>query len=154
MTPGVRYDGDYAILPGWNGASDGVARAVAEFAPHLHEYQRFATTFAVARERSALFLECGLGKTSIALAWIEHVRAGRPAIICAPLAALHEFENERRKFYPNVPLRMVETRDVGAWLAAPSSPTTEAVLRARDAERRRQLAQVHRMTRPTGGGAA
>lgn len=119
VTPGVRYDGDYAILPGWNGASDGVARAVAEFAPHLHEYQRFATTFAVARERAALFLECGLGKTSIALAWIEHVRAGRPAIICAPLAALHEFENERRKFYPDVPLRMVETRDVGAWLAAP-----------------------------------
>ena len=39
-------------------------------------------------QRAALFLECGLGKTSIALAWMEHVRQGRPGMICAPLAAL------------------------------------------------------------------
>lgn len=119
VTPGVRYEGDYAILPATNGASMGVARALAEFAPHLHEYQRFAATFAVARERAALFLECGLGKTSIALAWIEHVRADRPAVICAPLAALHEFENERAKFFPSIPVRRVETGAFGAWLRNP-----------------------------------
>lgn len=120
VTPGVRYDGDYAVLPAWNGASVGVARALAGFAPHLHEYQRFATTFAVARERAALFLECGLGKTSIALAWIEHIRAGEPGVICAPLAALHEFENECAKFFPGVTVRRVETGDFDAWLADPS----------------------------------
>ncbi len=119
-TPGARFDGDHAILPGWDSASVGVAEAVTMMAPHLHEYQRFAVTFAVARQRSALFLECGLGKTSIALAWVEHVRAGAPAMICAPLAALHEFEAERDKFFPHVPLHRIETRDVGAWLADPS----------------------------------
>lgn len=119
VTPGVRYDGDYAILPAWNVASTAAARDLAALAPHLHEYQRFGTTFAVARERAALFLECGLGKTSIALAWIEHVRAGRPAVICAPLAALHEFENECRKFFSSAPLVRVETGAFGRWLASP-----------------------------------
>ncbi len=119
VTPGVKYDGDFAIVPGWHGASKDVAAELAAHAPHLHEYQRFADTFAVARQRAALFLECGLGKTSIALAWVEHVRNGRPAIICAPLAALHEFENERRKFFPDVPLRIVPTGNVAAWLERP-----------------------------------
>lgn len=117
--PGVQFDGDYAVVPSWGDADVETAAAVTAHAPHLHEYQKFSVTFAVARQRAALFLECGLGKTSIALAWVEHVRAGRPAIICAPLAALHEFENERAKFFPGVPLQIVPTGDVGAWLDAP-----------------------------------
>lgn len=118
-TPGVVYDGEYAILPSWVSASADVAASVTEHAPHLHDYQRFAVTLAVARQRAALFLECGLGKTSIALAWIEHVRAGGPAIICAPLAALHEFVNERDKFFPRIPLSIVDTADVDGWLREP-----------------------------------
>lgn len=135
VTPGVRYEGDYAILPTWDHASRDIADALSEHAPHLHEYQRFAVTFAVARERSAAFLECGLGKTSIALAWVEHVRAGRPAMICAPLAALHEFENERRKFYPDAPLRLVPTAGIDEWLATPEGValvTHHAFTRERD----------------------
>lgn len=135
VMPGVRYEGDYAILPTWGTASRDISEALAEHAPHLHEYQRFAVTFAVARQRAALFLECGLGKTSIALAWVEHVRGTKPAMICAPLAALHEFENERAKFYPDAPLRLVQTADVDAWLAAPEGValvTHHAFTRDRD----------------------
>lgn len=135
VTPGVRYEGDFAILPAWDRASRDIADALAEHAPHLHEYQRFAVTFAVARQRAALFLECGLGKTSISLAWVEHVRGDKPAMICAPLAALHEFENERAKFYPDAPLRLVATADVDAWLAAPEGValvTHHAFTRDRD----------------------
>lgn len=134
-TPGVRFEGDFAILPEWEHASRDIADALTEHAPHLHEYQRFAVTFAVARRRAALFLECGLGKTSSALAWVEHVRQGRPAIICAPLAALHEFENERAKFYPHAPLQLVATADVDAWLADPQGialVTHHAFTRDRD----------------------
>jgi DNA modification methylase len=119
VVPGVRYEGGFAILPSWNAAAKETAEAITALAPHLHEYQRFAATFAVARQRAALFLECGLGKTSVALTWIEHVREGRPAIICAPLAALHEFENERDRFFPGVPLTIVPTADFPAWLAVP-----------------------------------
>jgi superfamily II DNA or RNA helicase/DNA modification methylase len=138
VTPGVRYEGDFAILPEWGRASRDISEVLRGHAPHLHEYQRFAVTFAVARQRAALFLECGLGKTSIALAWIEHVRAWKPAMICAPLAALHEFENERRKFYPDAPLRLVATADVDAWLAAPDGialVTHHAFTRDRDLSR-------------------
>lgn len=118
-TPGVRYEGDFAVFPGWDHAGADIAAEVATHAPHLHEYQRFAVAFAVARQRAACFLECGLGKTSIALAWVESVRRGKPAVICAPLAALHEFEAERDRFFPGVDLRMVATGDFDAWLGNP-----------------------------------
>lgn len=118
-TAGVKFDGDYAILPNWKQADDETAGEIKRHAPHLHEYQKFAATFAVARKRSALFLECGLGKTSVALAWIQHVRGGGPAMISAPLAALHEFENEREKFFPDMSLHILATKDVGDWLADP-----------------------------------
>lgn len=118
-TPGVRYEGEYAVFPTWDTASREISEALTSHAPHLHDYQRFAVTFAVARQRAALFMECGLGKASSGIAWVEHVRKGRPAIICAPLAALHEFENERDKFFPSLPLRLVPTADFGAWLASP-----------------------------------
>lgn len=134
-TPGVRYEGDYAILPTWDHASRDIADALSEHAPHLHDYQRFAVAFAVARQRTAAFLECGLGKTSIALAWVEHVRGDRPAMICAPLAALHEFENERAKFFPDAPLRLLATADVDSWLTAPDGialVTHHAFTRDRD----------------------
>lgn len=134
-TPGVKFDGDYAILPSWSDSTAEIAESVTSLAPHLHEYQRFSVTFAVARKKAALFLECGLGKTSIALAWIEHVRAGRPAMICAPLAALHEFENERQKFFRSMDVRLVETKDVGAWLSDPEGialVTHHALVQERD----------------------
>jgi DNA modification methylase len=131
--PGVHFEGDYAIVPSWDILSDDIASSAD--APHLHEYQRFAVAFAVARRRAALFLECGLGKTSISLAWIERVRDGKPAMISAPLAALHEFEHERDKFFPGVPLRIIDTRDVGAWLADPGGValvTHHAFIQERD----------------------
>jgi superfamily II DNA or RNA helicase/DNA modification methylase len=135
VTPGVRYEGDYAILPTWEQASRDISDALVRHAPHLHEYQRFAVTFAVARQRAALFLECGLGKTSIALAWVEHVRRGKPAMICAPLAALHEFKNERAKFFPDAPLVLLATADVDRWLVNPQGValvTHHAFTRDRD----------------------
>lgn len=135
VMPGVRYEGDYAILPAWSHASKEIAEALGEHAPHLHDYQRFAVTFAVARQRAALFLECGLGKTSIAIAWVEHVRGDRPAIICAPMAALHEFKNEQEKFFPAASLRVLQTSEVDAWLTNPEGialVTHHAFIRERD----------------------
>ncbi len=134
-TPGVTYEGDYANVPAWDNVTADVADSLGVHAPHLHEYQKFAVTFSVARQRAALFLECGLGKTSIALAWIEHVRQGEPAMICAPLAALHEFETERDKFFPEMSIRILDTKDVGEWLDAPDGialVTHHAFIHARD----------------------
>jgi superfamily II DNA or RNA helicase len=117
-TPGVSYDGDWAIVPEWERPADNIAE-IDQRAPHLHDYQRFATAFAAARKRAALFLECGLGKTSCALAWVEQMRGGGPAVICAPLAALHEFEREREKFFPSMTIRIVRGPMVDEWFDAP-----------------------------------
>jgi len=135
VTPGVRYEDGHAIFPEWDDARKDIAEDITEHAPHLHEYQKFSVAFAVARKRTALFLECGLGKTSIALAWVEHMRQGRPAMICAPLAALHEFQVEREKFFPDVPLNILETKDVGSWLDEPEGialVTHHAMIQQRD----------------------
>lgn len=134
-TPGAHFEGDYAILPHWDDVGSDTADLVATLAPHLHEYQRFAVTFAVARMRAALFLECGLGKTSISLVWIEHVRAGKPAMICAPLAALHEFEHECDRFLGDMPIRIIKTGEVDEWLADPDGialVTHHAFIKQRD----------------------
>jgi superfamily II DNA or RNA helicase len=119
LAPGVRYDGDYAVMPDRAPVDGAVADVIAATAPHLHEYQRFAAAFAAARRRAALFLECGLGKTSIALAWIRAVAGAKPSMISAPLAACHEFLNERDKFFSGMDVRIVATADVDAWLKSP-----------------------------------
>lgn len=134
QVPGVRFEDGHAILPDWEHARKDDDRSTAIMAPHLHEYQRFAVAFAVARRRAALFLECGLGKTSIALAWAGHAR-GSPTMVCAPLAAQNEFVNERDKFFPGVEVAQVATGDVDAWLAHPSGValvTHHAFIQPRD----------------------
>jgi len=118
--PGVRFDGDYALVPEYTTVTSGSSDRVKAHAPHMHEYQAFCTAFAVSRERAALFLECGLGKTSIALAWADIVRHGRPALISAPLAAQYEFLKERDKFFPAHDLQIIPTSDVNTWLSKPS----------------------------------
>lgn len=120
-TPGVVFHDDgTATMPDVGRAAN--KAEVRSAAPHLHEYQSFALAFALARRRAALFLECGLGKTSIALAWVRAVigQSGR-AVICSPLAALHEFENERDKFFQGLDAQIVATGDFGTWLSNPTS---------------------------------
>lgn len=117
-TPGVVFNGDgTATLPEPGVAATKVA--VRAHAPHLHEYQSFALAFAMARKRAALFLECGLGKTSVALAWMHAVGGDGHGVICAPLAALHEFENERDKFFRGMDIAIVPTSDFDEWLNEP-----------------------------------
>lgn len=138
LTAGVRYEGDFAILPGLRAISKHDRKRVGQVAPHLHEYQRFALAFAVARQRTALFMECGLGKTSIAIGWAQMMREPGPAMVCAPLAAAHEFEAERDRFYPHIPLRFIRTADVDDWLADPHGiavVTHHAFTRKRDLSR-------------------
>lgn len=56
--------------------------------PHLFDFQRALTEWALRRGRAALFCSTGLGKTRMELAWCDAVsrHTGRPALILAPLA--------------------------------------------------------------------
>ena len=54
----------------------------------LYPYQRAVTSWALGRGRSAVFADCGLGKTLMQLEWADRVRqhTGRPSLILTPLA--------------------------------------------------------------------
>ena len=67
--------------------------------PILFEFQRDIVTWALSRGRSAIFADCGLGKTFMQLEWAKHVHAhtGHNVIILAPLAVARQTIEEGRK---------------------------------------------------------
>lgn len=72
--------------------------------PHLMPFQRDLVHWALRRGRSALWEDCGLGKTLQQLEWANQVatREKRPVLIFAPLAVAHQTADEGRKFGINV----------------------------------------------------
>ena len=54
----------------------------------LYDFQRDITKWALKLGKAALFLDCGLGKTAVSLAWGHHVikHTGGNVLILAPLA--------------------------------------------------------------------
>lgn len=66
----------------------------------LFDFQRHLVDWAVRMGRAALFADCGLGKTPMALAWADNVHrhTGRPVLIVTPLAVSFQIEQEAAKF--------------------------------------------------------
>lgn len=67
---------------------------------HLYPFQRDLVTWAVRHGRGALFADCGMGKTPMALAWADQIvaREGRPVLMLTPLAVGFQVVNEAEKF--------------------------------------------------------
>lgn len=80
-------------------ANDGGFEPV-ELPAHLYPYQRALVEWAVYRGRGAIFADCGLGKTPMALAWAEQVvrHTGRPVLFLTPLAVGFQIVAEAEKF--------------------------------------------------------
>lgn len=74
-------------------------------ASHLFPYQADIVRWALRRGRSAIFADCGLGKTPMQLEWARQVHAhtGAPVLILAPLAVAGQTCAEGTKF--GVPVR-------------------------------------------------
>jgi DNA modification methylase len=68
--------------------------------PMLFPFQRDILKWALKNGRSAIFAECGLGKTPVQLEWARHVveHTGRPVLILAPLAVSQQTKREGEKF--------------------------------------------------------
>jgi superfamily II DNA or RNA helicase len=66
----------------------------------LYPFQMELVREACLRGRSAIFAECGLGKTGMQLAWAEQVarETGKPVLILAPLAVSQQTVSEGVKF--------------------------------------------------------
>jgi hypothetical protein len=66
----------------------------------LFDFQKALVDWAVRRGRSAIFADCGLGKTPMQLVWAENVirRENRPVLILTPLAVAAQTIREAAKF--------------------------------------------------------
>lgn len=72
--------------------------------PKLFQWQSDIVRWALMKGRSAIFADCGLGKTPMQLQWAAEVsrHEGKPVLICAPLAVAKQTQREGVKF--NVPV--------------------------------------------------
>lgn len=67
---------------------------------HLFEFQRSLVEWATRQGRAAIFADCGMGKTPMALAWADqvHQHTGRPVLFLTPLAVGFQIVLESEKF--------------------------------------------------------
>lgn len=70
----------------------------------LFDWQRDIVHWALKKGKSAIFADCGLGKTPMQLEWGKQVSGytGNPVLILAPLAVAKQTEREGRKFHIGV----------------------------------------------------
>lgn len=66
----------------------------------LFDFQKSLVEWSLSRGRSALFADCGLGKTPMLLTWAENVvrHTNRPVLVLTPLAVSFQTISEAAKF--------------------------------------------------------
>src|SRR5438874_2157564 len=83
----TQLGGDHGFEPTW----------MPDF---LFPFQAALVEWAIRRGRSAIFADCGLGKTPMQLVWATNIykQTGRPVLIVTPLAVASQTEAEAHKF--------------------------------------------------------
>ncbi len=66
----------------------------------LFDFQKTLVDYAIRKGRSAIFADCGLGKTPIYLVWAKNIikRMNKPVLILTPLAVATQTVKEGKKF--------------------------------------------------------
>jgi SNF2 family DNA or RNA helicase len=66
----------------------------------LFDFQKALLDWSIKKGRSAIFADCGLGKTPMQLVWAENVRrkTNKPVLVLTPLAVSIQTEIESQKF--------------------------------------------------------
>ena len=89
--------------------------AVDVDAGYLFDYQRHVVMTALAAERYGAFLDCGLGKTAIEMAWVHAVaELGRVLYLC-PLSVMEDVQRFCARYHGH---RMVDLRRGEPWTAS------------------------------------
>ena len=67
---------------------------------YLFDFQKFLTEWAIKRGKSAIFADCGMGKTPMQLIWAENIirHTNKPVLILTPLAVSGQTVREGYKF--------------------------------------------------------
>lgn len=93
--------GDYAAFLAAKAQLGGFHGFDPVFMPDkLFDFQISLVEWAVRKGRSAIFADCGMGKTPMQLAWAENVvrHTGGKVLIATPLAVSHQTVEEAHKF--------------------------------------------------------
>ena len=79
---------------------DGDGFAVDDLPEFLFDFQKHLVEWALHKGRSAIFADCGLGKTAIELVWANEVfkKTGKPVLILTPLSVCNQTLSESKKF--------------------------------------------------------
>lgn len=79
--------------------------------PMLYDFQKDIVKWSLKKGRSAIFADCGLGKTPIQLEWSDHIfkKYNKSVLIFAPLAVSKQTIREGKKF--NVKINLAESQD-------------------------------------------
>ncbi|MDH3711842.1 MAG: hypothetical protein OER04_18280, partial [Cyclobacteriaceae bacterium] len=69
----------------------------------LFDFQNYLTEWSIETGRSAIFADCGMGKTPMQLVWSQNIieKTNRPVLILAPLAVSQQTVEEAEKFKIN-----------------------------------------------------
>ena len=80
--------------------STGIKVDINELNSNLFDFQKDIVRWALAKGKSAIFADCGLGKTLMQLEWAEQIRkrTNGKVIIIAPLAVSTQTKSEGEKF--------------------------------------------------------
>ena len=67
---------------------------------YLFDFQKYLVDWSIRHGRSALFADCGMGKTPMQLVWAENVvrKTNKPVLILAPLSVSMQTVEEAEKF--------------------------------------------------------
>ncbi len=77
-----------------------------ELNANLYNWQSDIARFSLRKGRSALFADCGLGKTIMQLSWADAVvkHTGKPVLILCPIAVASQTCNEASRFEIDTPM--------------------------------------------------
>lgn len=125
-TPAYSWRGLQAVVPDeyahyvLDGAAKSARDVDYEPMPFLFDYQRDIARLAIAKGKFAIFAECGLGKTLIALEFARHIasveQTGR-ILMVAPLMVVEQTIEESKRFYgDDLPIDLVKAADLQVWL--------------------------------------
>ena len=74
--------------------------APVDIPDYLYDFQKYLVDWSIRRGRSAIFADCGLGKTPMQLVWAENIirKENKPVLILTPLAVSPQTIREGEKF--------------------------------------------------------
>jgi hypothetical protein len=113
------FPDEYADRLGLSASS--VAASAIETHPDSFDYQAAITRLAIEKERFAVFMECGYGKTLVMLDWMRHalkmLASDRCGLIVSPLMVIEQTVSECQRFFgDSMPIEVVPSGKLQEWL--------------------------------------